>query len=124
MLELFFGDLHRRLRHGHVLVALDGESGNEFENRLYVQRRAVLDGQLGHLRLAHGLDAQVEHRLVETLGQKPVDHFLANLVGIAALDDGLRHFAGAEAGNLGMFPVIADHSAVGLADFFGGNVQH
>ena len=40
---------------------------------------AVFDGQLGHLRLADGLDAQIEHRLVEALGQQAVDHFLADL---------------------------------------------
>ena len=39
VLELFFGDFDRGLVDLDVLVAVDGESGNEFEDRLDVERR-------------------------------------------------------------------------------------
>ena len=80
--------------------------------------------QLGHLRLADGLNAQLGDRLVEALGQQAVDHFLADLRGEAAPDHRLRHLAGAEAGNLGVFAVIAGDAAPSFGDFVGGNVDH
>ncbi len=51
----------------------------KLEDRLHVQRLAFFHGQLGHLRLADGLHAQLAHRLVEALRQQAVDHFLADL---------------------------------------------
>ena len=85
---------------------------------------AVFHRQFGHLRLADGLDAQVAHCLVEALRQQAVDDFLADLAGKAAANHRLRHFAGAEAGNLCVFAVLAGDAAVGLRDLFGGNVEH
>ncbi len=124
MLELFFGHFDRWLVDRDVLVAFDGEGGKEFEDRLDVERGAVFDGQLGHLRLADGAHAQFADGLVEALGQQAVDDFLADLGGKAAADDRFRHFAGAEAGNLGVFAIVGRDFAVGLGDFFGGNVDH
>ena len=124
LLELLFRDFDGRLVDGNDLVALDGEVGNVLEDRLHVQRLAVFHGQLRHLRLADGPDAQVAHRLVEALRQQAVDDFLANLGGKAAANDRLRHLAGAEAGNLGIFAVVGGHAAVGLRDLVGGNVEH
>ena len=49
--------------------------------------------------------------LVEALRQQAVDHFLADLGGKAAPDHRLRHLAGAEAGNLGIFLIVARHAA-------------
>ena len=89
-----------------------------------MQRLAVLDGQLSHARLADGLDAQIEDCLVEPLGQQAVDHFFADSVGKAAPNDRLRHLAGAEAGDFGVFPIVSGHRPIGLGDLFGGNVQH
>ncbi len=85
---------------------------------------AVFDREFGHLGLAHGLDAQVAHSLVEALRQQGVDDFLANLARKAAANHRLRHLAGAETGNLGIFAVVGGDAAVGLRDLFGRNVQH
>ena len=89
-----------------------------------MQWRAVFDGQLGNLRLPDGLDAEFEDRLVEALRQQAVNYFLANLRGITPHDDRLRHLARAEAGNLGILPVICGHIAKGFGDLFRGNVEH
>ena len=122
-LVLLFSDFHRRLFYSDRLIALNGELRHKLEDRLYVQRLAVFDGQLGHARLADGLDAQVYDRLVEALRQQAVDHVLADAVGIAAPDDRFRHLAGAEAGDFGVFFVVAGHRPIGRGDLFGGNVQ-
>ena len=65
-----------------------------------------------------------EHCLVEALGQQAVDDFLANLAGKTAANHRLRHFAGAEAGNLGIFAVLAGHAGVGLGDLVSGDIEH
>jgi hypothetical protein len=123
-LELLVRNLNRRLGHRHVLVPLDGKRRHKLEHRLHMQRRAVLHRQLGHLRLPHELHAQLGHSLVEPLRQQAVNHILADLGCITPLDHRFRHLAGAEAGNLGIFAVVAHHGEVGLCHFFRGNVQH
>ena len=122
--ELFLGDLDGGLVDGNLFVAFDGEVGQIFEDRLDVQRLAVIDGQLGHLRLADGTDAQFADALVEALGQQAVDDFFADLSGKAAADHGLGHLAGAEAGKLGVLLVVAGHGAEGFRYLFRGNIQH
>ena len=89
-----------------------------------MQRLAVFDGELGHLRLAHGLHAQLAHALVEALGKQAVDHFFANLGRETAPDHRLGNLAGAKAGDLGVLLIIPHHSAEGLRDLFGRNVEH
>ena len=89
-----------------------------------MQGSAVFHGQFRHLRLANGPDAQILHCLFEALGQQAVDYVLANLGRVAALHHRFRHPSGAETGNLCIFAVVANHAAVGLGNFFGGNVQH
>ena len=124
VLDLFFGNLDRRLVYNDALIALDGEIGNVFKDGFDVQGRAVFDGQFGHLRLADGLDAEVENSLIEPLGQQALNHVLANLGGKTALEDRIRHLAGAEAGNLGVSAIVPHHGAIGLGNLIGGNVQH
>ena len=123
MLELFFSDFDRWLVDLDVLVAIDGESRNEFEDRFHVQRGSVFDGEIGDLRLADGTNVQVGDRFVEALREQAVDDFLANFSGEAAADDGFRHFAGAEAGNLGVLAVVGCDFAISRGDFIGGHVD-
>jgi hypothetical protein len=99
-------------------------SGTNSKTALTCSGCAVLDGQLGHPRLADQLDAQLEDRLVEALRQQAVDHVLADSLGIAAPDDRFRHLAGAETGYFGVFLIVSSHRLVGLGDLFGGDVQH
>ena len=95
-----------------------------FEDRLHVQRRAILHGKLGHLRLAHGTNAQLVDALVEALRQKAVDHFLADFRPKAPPDHRFRHLAGAESGNLGLFTVSCGHFGPRAGHFFRGHVDH
>jgi len=85
---------------------------------------SVFDSELSDLRLAHRAHAQLGHSLVEALGQQAVDHVLLDLGGETAFDHRLRHLTGAEAGNLGIFTVVAGHRPVGLRDLFDGNIEH
>ena len=62
-------------------------------------------------------------RFVEALGEQAVDDFLADFGGKSAQNDGFRHLAGAEAGNLGVFPVVGGDVAPGLGDLFGRDVD-
>ncbi len=62
--------------------------------------------------------------VLKRCGKQAVDDFFANLGGIAAADDRLRHFAGTEAGNLGVFLIVANGLVEGLRDFVSRNVQH
>jgi hypothetical protein len=76
------------------------------------------------LRLAHGADPKVADAFAEAVREQAVDYVFADFGGESAADDGLRHFAGAEAGKLGVFLIIANNVAEGFGHFLRGDIEH
>ena len=66
----------------------------------------------------------LSHCLVELFGQNLIQHVFANLIGVLALDDAFRSFAGAETWDAGIFLIVPRDAAESLGYIFGGNVQH
>ena len=124
VLEFFVGDFDRRLLDNDSLIALDREVGQILKDGLHMEWLSVVDGQFGHLRLTHRLDAQFLNCLVEALREQTVDNVFADICGKAAADNGIRHFAGTEAGKLCVLLVVANHAPEGLGDLFSGNIQY
>src|SRR5208282_760043 len=77
----------------------------------------------GDLRLADGTNVELVDTFVEALGKQAVDDFLANFSSKTAADDGFRHLSGAEAGNLGVFPIVGGDFAEGRGYFVGGDID-
>ncbi len=89
-----------------------------------MERGSVFDRELGDLRLADGTNVQLVDTLVEAVGQQAVDHFLADLGGEAAADDGFRHLSGAEAGDFGVPAIVGGDFAESRGDFVGGDIDN
>ena len=71
-----------------------------------------------------GRNVQLVDTFVEALREQTVDDFLANFSSEAAADNGFRHFAGAEAGNLGVFAIVGCDFAESLGHFVGGDIDY
>ena len=88
-----------------------------------MQRLAVGELNIGHLRLRDRLQVLLVDRRAEVGGQDLFDDILANLLGEAGADQRVGHFAGAEAGNAGQLLIALGDFAELLRDFIGGNVD-
>ena len=121
--DVFIAHFHSRHFKLQVLVIAQLKFRQHLENRLELQRLALVEIQCLHLRLRNRRQLLLSNRSFDVLRHQRLEHLAFDVVRESLSDQSNGRFPRPKARNTRHFGEILGYSLDSLSDFVGGNLQ-